>query len=62
MKPIGSYPLLVMEVWRVEWPHCLDTVVVSTLNHGAKSCDLDGYNIIPIWMVEVVNDDKKDDD
>ena len=40
----------------VEWPHCLATLDVSTLNHGTKFCDLEGCDIIPIQMVMVIND------
>ena len=40
----------------VEWPHCLATVDVSTLNHGTKFYDLEGCDIIPIRMVIVIND------
>ena len=38
----------------VEWPHCLATLDVCTLNHGTKFCDEDGYDIIPIRMVAVI--------
>ena len=36
----------------LEWPHCLATIDVSTLNHGIKFYDEDGYDIIPIRMVQ----------
>ena len=38
----------------LEWPHCLATIDVSTLNHGIKLCDEDGYDIVPICMVQVL--------
>ena len=38
----------------LEWPHCLATIDVSTLNHGIKFCDEDGYDIVPIPMVQVL--------
>ena len=38
----------------LEWPHCLATIDVSTLNHGIKFCDEDGYDIVPIRMVQVL--------
>ena len=41
----------------VEWPHCLATLDVCTLNHGTKLCDEDGYDIIPIRMVAVIEHD-----
>ena len=41
----------------VEWPHCLATIDVSTLNHGTKSCDEDGYDIVPIRMIGVISNE-----
>ena len=38
----------------LEWPHCLATIDVSTLNHGIKFYDEDGYDIVPICMVQVL--------
>ena len=38
----------------LEWPHCLATIDVSTLNHGIKFSDEDGYDIVPICMVQVL--------
>ena len=37
-----------------EWPHCLATIDVSALPRPTKFCDPDGYDIIPIRMIEVV--------
>ena len=42
----------------VKWAHCLATIDVSTLNHGIKFCDGEGYDIVPILMVAIVNDDR----
>ena len=39
----------------MEWPHCLATLDVSMLNYGTKFCDLEGYDIIPVQMVVVIN-------
>ena len=30
---------------------------MSTLNHGTKFCDEEGYDVVPIRMVQVVNSD-----
>ena len=38
----------------VECPHCLATLDVCTLNHGTKFYDEDGYDIIPIRMVAMI--------
>lgn len=43
------------ELEPVEWNHVLATLDVCTLNHGIKFCDEDGYDIIPIKMVQVLN-------
>lgn len=37
-----------------EWPHCLATVDVSALSRPTKFCDPDGYDVIPIRMVHLV--------
>ena len=42
----------------VEWSHCLVAIDVCTLNHGTKFCDEEGYDIVPIQMVAIVNDDR----
>ena len=47
-------PFLEHKMEPLEWPHCLATIDVSTLNHGIKFCDEDGYDIIPIHMVQVL--------
>ena len=39
----------------VEWSHVLATLDTCTLNHGIKFCDEEGYDIIPIKMVQVLN-------
>ena len=41
----------------VEWAHCLGSIDVFSLNHGTKFCDEEGYDVVPIWMVQVVNSD-----
>ena len=47
-------PFLEHKMEPLEWPHCLATIDVSTLNHGIKFCDEDGYDIVPICMVQVL--------
>ena len=42
----------------VEWLHCLATLDVSTVHHGTKFCDTDGYDVVPIRMVIILNDDQ----
>ena len=42
----------------VKWGHCLVAIDVCTLNHGKKFCDEEGYDIVPIQMVAIVNDDR----
>ena len=37
----------------LEWLHCLGTLDVCTVNHGIKFCDEDGYDIVPIRMINV---------
>ena len=37
----------------VEWLHCLATLDVCTMNHGTKFCDANGYDIVPIRMINV---------
>ena len=37
-----------------EWPHCLATIDVSALPRPTKFCDPDGYDIIPIRMIQLV--------
>ena len=44
------------ELEPVEWSHVLAALDVCSLNHGIKFCDEDGYDIIPIIMVQVLND------
>ena len=41
----------------IEWFYCLATIDVCALNHGTKFCNKDGNDIIPFWMVEVINND-----
>ena len=38
----------------VEWSHILATIDVSSLQHPTKFCNPDGYDIIPIRMVQVI--------
>ena len=40
----------------VEWSHVLATLDVCTLNHGIQFCDEEGYDIIPIKMVQVLDE------
>ena len=54
-----SYPKKNFEP--IEWSHCLATIDVCTINHGIKFCDDEGYDIIPIQMVVVINDDRVDE-
>ena len=46
------------ELEPVEWNHVLATLDVCTLNHGIKFCDEDGYDIIPIRMVRVLDQEE----
>ena len=41
----------------LEWSHCVVSIDVCIMNHGTKVCDKEGYDIIPIWMVGVINGD-----
>ena len=43
----------------VEWSHVLATLDTCTLNHGIKFCDEEGYDIIPIKMVQVLDDPRE---
>ena len=43
----------------VEWSHVLATLDTCTLNHGIQFCDEEGYDIIPIKMVQVLNDPRE---
>ena len=43
------------ELEPVEWSHVLAALDVCSLNHGIKFCDEDGYDIIPIRMVRVLD-------
>ena len=45
----------------VEWMHCLATLDVSTVHHGIKFCDEEGFDIIPIRMVALVEEDAQQD-
>ena len=38
----------------LEWKHVLATLDVCTLSHGIKFCDEDGYDIVPIRMLKVI--------
>ena len=40
----------------LEWPHCLAMIDMSCLNHGVKFYDEDGYDIVPIYMVQVMHE------
>ena len=42
----------------VEWNHVLAMIDVYSLNHGIKFCDKDGYDIIPIRMVRVLEQEE----
>ena len=42
----------------MEWMHCLTAIDVCTINHGIKFCDEEGYDIIPIQMVAIVEADE----
>ena len=37
-----------------EWPHCLAAIDVSALPRPTKFCDPDGYDIIPIRMIQLI--------
>ena len=41
----------------VEWAHCLASIDVCSLNHGTNFCDEEGYDVVPIQMVQMVNSD-----
>lgn len=40
----------------LQWKHVLATLDVCTLNHGIKFCDEEGYDIVPICMVRVMDE------
>ena len=42
-----------------EWAHCLVAINVCTLNLGIKFFDAKGYDIVPIQMIAIVNDDQE---
>ena len=42
----------------MEWSHCLVSIDICTMNHGTKFSDEEGYDIIPIWMISVLNNDQ----
>ena len=42
-----------------EWLHVLATLDVSTIHHGTKFCDSKGYDIAPIQMVIILNDNQE---
>ena len=41
----------------MEWMHCLTAIHVCTINHGIKFCDEEGYDIIPIRIISIVEAD-----
>ena len=42
----------------VEWIHCLVASDVSTIDHGVKFCNDEGYDVVPIQMIGVITNDK----
>ena len=58
-KDYRHVPFKEKEVEPVEWSHVLATLDVCTMNHEIKFCDEEGYDIIPIKMVQVLNDPRE---
>ena len=50
------YPKEEFEV--VEWMHCLTTLDICTMSHGIKLYDEEGYDIVPIQMIDIIEASK----
>ena len=53
-EPMFPSPFPEEKLEPVEWKHVLATLDVCTLRHGIKFCDEDGYDIVPIRMLKVI--------
>ena len=47
-------PFLERKMEPLEWPHCLEIIDLTTLNHGIKLCDDEMYDTVSIRMIHVI--------